>query len=129
MRPLPLSSWINKTSVEPTSLYHAYLRAPEIGRARKLASTDYSEIFIFSAPDISRSDNEVLARSACDITQGMQSLSIMHSGKPESFIKQLLRIVFRFAGEPITEDIVGSIYQEASKANSSEPGDLHGSEL
>ena len=101
-------------------LYNAYLRAAEIGRARKLASTDYSELFTISAPDISRSDNEALARSARDITQGMQSLSSMLPGQSETFIKQLLRIVFRFTGEPITEDIVESIYQEASKANNSE---------
>ena len=99
--------------VEPTPLYQAYHRATEIGRARKLASADYSELFTVSAPDISRSDNEALARSARDITQGMQTLASQLPGQSETFIKHLLRIVFKFAGEPKTEDVIENIYQEA----------------
>jgi hypothetical protein len=70
-------------------------------------------LFTVSAPDISRSDNEALARSARDITQGMQSLATQLPGRSETFAKQMLRIVFKFAGEPQTEDVIDSIYQEA----------------
>ena len=50
----------------------------------------------------------------------------MLPGQSEAFIKQLLRMVFRYAGEPQTEDVVEDIYQEAIEslvpnANSSEP--------
>jgi hypothetical protein len=98
-------------------LFHAYHRAAEIGRARKLASTDYSELFTVSAPDISRSDNEALARSARDITQGMQSLAAQLPGQSETFTKQLLRIAFKFAGEPQTEDMIEDIYRESIESN------------
>ena len=94
-------------------LYNAYQRSVEVGRSRKLATSDYSKLFSVSAPDISRSDNEALARSARDITQGMQSLAAQLPGQSETFTKQLLRIVFKFAGEPQTEDVIKSIYKEA----------------
>jgi len=43
----------------------------------------------------------------------MQSLAAQLPGQSETFTKQLLRIVFKFAGEPKTEDIIERIYQEA----------------
>ena len=94
-------------------LFHAYQRSVEVGRSRKLATSDYSKLFSVSAPDISRSDNEALARSARDVTQGLQSLSEQLPGRSETFTKQLLRIAFKFAGEPQTEDVIKNIYQEA----------------
>ena len=99
-------------------LYHAYQRSVEVSRSRKLATSDYSKLFSVSAPDISRSDNEALARSARDITQGMQVLAPQLPGQSETFTKQLLRIVFKFSGEPQTEDVIEQIYQE-SISNSS----------
>jgi len=69
-------------------------------------------LFSVSPPDISRSDNEALARSARDINQGMQVLASQFPGQSETFAKQLLRIVFKFAGEPQTEDVIEKIYQE-----------------
>lgn len=79
--------------------------------------------------DVSRSDNEALARSARDVTKGLQTLSEHLPGKSEAFTKQLLRIVFKFAGEPQTVDIIESIYKEAisnvteSSSSSSSPGE------
>jgi hypothetical protein len=43
----------------------------------------------------------------------MQTLATQLSGQSETFIKQLLRIVFKFAGEPKTEEVIEDIYQEA----------------
>ena len=94
-------------------LFHAYQRSVQVGRSRKLPTSDYNKLFSISAPDISRSDNEALARSAKDITQGMQVLAAQLPGQSETFTKQLLRIVFKFAGEPQTEDVIESIYQES----------------
>lgn len=59
-----------------------------------------------------------ISRSARDITQGMQSLAPQLPGQSETFTKQLLRIVFKFSGEPQTEDVIESIYQEALKIKS-----------
>jgi hypothetical protein len=104
-------------------LYHAYQRSVEAGRSRKLPTSDYSKLFSVSAPDISRSDNEALARSARDITQGMQSLATQLPGQSETFTKQLLRIVFKFSGEPQTENVIEQIYQE-SISNSSKQKEI-----
>ena len=43
----------------------------------------------------------------------MQSLTSQLPGSSETFTKQLLRIVFKFAGEPQTEDVIDKIYREA----------------
>jgi hypothetical protein len=59
----------------------------------------------------------------------MQSLASQLPGPSETFIKQLLRIVFKFAGEPQTEDVIESIYQESldnektASSSSSEQGE------
>ena len=94
-------------------LFHAYQRSVEVGRSRRLASSDYNKLFSVSAPDIPRSDNEYFARSAKDVTQGMQVLASQLPGQSETFTKQLLRIVFKFAGEPQAEYVIENIYSEA----------------
>ena len=43
----------------------------------------------------------------------MQSLAAQLPGQSETFTKQLLRIAFKFAGEPQTEDIIEQIYKES----------------
>jgi hypothetical protein len=43
----------------------------------------------------------------------MQSLAAQLPGRSETFTKQLLRIAFKFAGEPQTEDVIESIYRES----------------
>jgi hypothetical protein len=43
----------------------------------------------------------------------MQSLAAQLPGQSQTFTKQLLRIAFKFAGEPQTEDIINNIYQES----------------
>jgi hypothetical protein len=94
-------------------IYHAYARSVEIGRARRLSSSDYSKLFTVSAPDISRSDNEALARSTREIMAGLQMLASQLPGRSESFTKQMLRMAFKFAGEPQTEADIEQIYHEA----------------
>jgi hypothetical protein len=66
-------------------LYQAYQRRVQAGRARPLTTIDYSRLFSLSIPDISRSDNEALARSARDIAQGLASLTgLVSSSCPAS---------------------------------------------
>ena len=43
----------------------------------------------------------------------MQSLAAQLPGRSETFAKQMLRIVFKFSGEPQTEDVIERIYSEA----------------
>jgi len=93
-------------------LFHAYLRAREINRSAKIKTQTYSELFTVSVPDISRADNESLARSARDITTGIQTLAAQIEGHSETFVKQALRMFFRFSGEPQTEDEIAAMYAE-----------------
>ena len=80
-------------------LLHTYQRSVEVRRARKLATSYYAKLFSVSAPDISRSDNELLARPARDITQGFQALTTQLARESETLTKELLRMAFKFAGE------------------------------
>ena len=89
-------------------LYKAYQRAVQVGRARKLSSDDYDDLFVVTASDLSRSDNESLAKAARDFTQAMYSLSNqLHINEP--FSRHLLRLAFKFAGEPISEAEIDQI--------------------
>ena len=112
-------------------LYHAYQRSVEVGRSRKLPRSDYADLFTVSMPDISRSDNETLARSARDIMDGMQTLADQLPGRSESFTKQMIRMMFKFSGEPQAEEVVEKIYQEAvaNSVNPNESSSGHSEEL
>jgi hypothetical protein len=94
-------------------LYHAYQRAAEISRVRRLTETDYGALFTVSVPDISRADNEILARSARDISSGIQTLADQLPHRSPTFSKQTLRMFFKFAGEPQSQETIESIYTEA----------------
>ncbi len=89
-------------------LYKAYQRAVQVGRARSIRQDDYDVLFVVTASDLSRSDNESLAKAARDFTQAMYSLSNqLHINAP--FSRHLLRLAFKFAGEPISEAEIDEI--------------------
>jgi hypothetical protein len=100
-------------------VYQAYQRSLQLGFSRKLPTMDYDKLFVASMPDVSRSDNEVLARSARDLSQAMSTLAAQLPGKSETFTKIALRLALRFAGEPQSEDVLGIIMREAQN----EPGE------
>lgn len=100
-------------------VYQAYLRAVEAGAARKLPSEDYGRLFVVSAPDVSRSDNEALARSARDLSAALEALARQLPGRSRTLDKLLLRMVFRFAGAPQDDDILDQVLAELG----SMPGD------
>jgi hypothetical protein len=89
-------------------LYQGYQRAVQVGRGRQLKHSDYDKLFVVTASDLSRSDNESLAKAARDFTQAMYSLSSqLHVNEP--FSRRLLRLSFKFAGEPISEAEIDEI--------------------
>jgi hypothetical protein len=85
-------------------IYHAYQRAVEIGRARRLASSNYDELFRNVTPEISRWDNESLASAARDVAQAFYNMSSQLGSLPEEYGKLVLQTVMKFAGEPLTEE-------------------------
>lgn len=92
-------------------LYHAYQRSRS-GAQRALPAQDYQQLFVVVRPDISRTDNESLARAARDLTQGLSTLAEQISGLPPSLARHTLRMVFKFAGEPLDEGNIDQIMEE-----------------
>ena len=89
-------------------IYHTYMRANEIGRVRNLSTRDYDQLFVVTASDLSRSDNESLASAAKDITQAFGSLASQLNVN-EAYSRHALRLAFKFAGEPISESEIDEI--------------------
>jgi hypothetical protein len=95
-------------------LWTAYQRAVQAGKARPLNPGSYAELFTVSAPDVSRSDNESLARAAKDITQAFATLYGLLEGRSGQMDRLLLRLALRFAGEPQSEETIAAILRETA---------------
>jgi hypothetical protein len=98
-------------------LYHAYTRAVQIGKARRIKDSDYSNLFTVSAPDVSRSDNESLARASKDLALAMSHIKRGLKGQSDTFDKLMLRLALRFAGEPQTDETLDEILSESETEN------------
>jgi len=90
-------------------LYHAYQRSAIVSSRPSLSHRDYSKLFQVNLPDISRFDNESLARSTRDLSQGFYTLASQISQLPPSLASQVVRLIFKFAGESISQDTVNQI--------------------
>ena len=98
-------------------LYQAYARAVKAGRRPKLATNDYTKLFTVAVPDISRSDNEALARSAKDLSQAMAALSSqVAGGKSKTLNRLILQSIFKYAGSPQPDHILDTIQDELEEA-------------
>lgn len=87
----------------------AYERAYELGRARR--RPDRSVIRV-ALPDISREDNESLALAAERMTGAMGQLLAALPGFSPTLVGQLLPLVFKFAGEPLSPGLSNLILDE-----------------
>lgn len=97
-------------------VYHAYQRAAEIGRLRRLPTSNYDELFRTVTPEISRWDNQSLASSARDAAQAFYNLSAQLGQLPAEYGRLVLQTVMKFAGEPLTEEQLDRLIAEL-KAN------------
>ncbi|MFM8320033.1 MAG: hypothetical protein ACKOC5_03875, partial [Chloroflexota bacterium] len=97
-------------------LYHAYRRSVEIGRGRPLAATDYRKLFHVGAQDISRWDNESLARSARDVAQALSAMHVQLGGGGAEFLRKSLAATFKFMGEPLDEAELTRMVAQAAQA-------------
>lgn len=94
-----------------TDLAHvAYTRAWQIGRTRARPARDRINV---PTPDIARTENKELAEAAKAITD---ALTTLQSALPETRSRQLrrrvLELVFKFAGQPLTEAEADTIIKE-----------------
>ena len=79
---------------------------------RRLPTGDYSRLFELSVPDISRADNQALARSARDLAECLATVRSGWSGQSRTFDRLLLKLVFRFAGAPQDERVLDQVLEE-----------------
>ena len=95
-------------------IYNAYQRAVQVAKARKIKDADYDLLFLTAAPDVSRSDNEALAKASRDLAETFKTLSgdLVMSEQP-TLAKLLLRMIFKFSGEPQNDEVLESILSEA----------------
>ena len=87
----------------------AYTRAWQIGKVR---ATPRREAISAETTDIDRQDNQELALAARDVAQAMTALKAQVPGSSPTLQRLLLRLVFRFAGEPLDEPVVDAITAE-----------------
>jgi hypothetical protein len=93
-----------------TDLAHTtYTRAHQIGKVR---ATPRREAITADTADIDRQDNQELAAAARDIATALQLLQGQLPGRSTSLERLAVRLVARFAGEPLTDDALDEITAE-----------------
>jgi hypothetical protein len=95
-------------------LYNSFQRARSLGFYRDLPTDDYDKLFTMILPEVSRWDNESLANAAQAIAGALSQAANSLGGKSETFAKWSLKLISRFAGEPITDENIAAILQEAA---------------
>jgi hypothetical protein len=95
-------------------LFHAYKRAVELGRWRDLKTNDYDQLYTLIVPDVSRWDNESLARAAEQIASALTQVSSVVGGNSGSFKSWMLKLVSKFSGEPLNDDAINQIIAEGA---------------
>jgi hypothetical protein len=95
-------------------IYHAYKRAYYADKvAAKPSELPYDELYTVHTTDISRADNESLANAAKDITSAFSQLfALVTPEQSPSLTRRALELIFKFAGEPLSDSILDSIMDE-----------------
>jgi hypothetical protein len=102
-------------------LYHAFQRSALLKGRGALRGEDYGRLFSVSAPDVSRSDNEALARASRDLSQAFGQLgSDLAVSRSSTLSKMLMNLVFKFAGEPQSDELLAQILAEIEAAKEEE---------
>jgi hypothetical protein len=106
-------------------VYQAYQRAASVDKVKQLESHDYSRLFTMDLQDITRRDNVNLAKSARDLTLALKDVAGLLPGESNLFKRLMLRLTYKFLGEPQDEDTINEIMSEieAEPAESDKEGD------
>ena len=94
-------------------IFNAFQRARSLGFYRDLPTGDYDKLFTMILPEVSRWDNESLANAAQAIAGALSTANNALGGKSETFAKWSLKLISRFAGDPITDETIAAILAEA----------------
>lgn len=93
-------------------LFIAYNRAREITELPALPNRDYDTLFIPVVPDITRTDNLELARSAHELAQAYRQLTPADPATSPALTHQFVAELFRLMGRPITPQMADEITEE-----------------
>jgi len=99
-------------------LFQAYGRSNQAGFTRNLVTADYDKLYHMILPEVSRWDNESLARAAREISSAMASANSLvgaAAGGSRTLSRWALKLLSRFAGEPLTDDLIEQILTEAKE--------------
>ncbi|MFN2233876.1 MAG: hypothetical protein ACK2U1_06570 [Anaerolineales bacterium] len=95
-------------------IYQAYQRAADVDKVKPLESADYGHLFTMDLQDITRRDNVNLAKSARDLTLALKDVAGLLPGESKKFNRLLLRLTYKFLGEPQEEDTIDEIMSEST---------------
>jgi hypothetical protein len=96
-------------------LYQAFARAHQIGKAGRgnLPERNYRQLFSVSVADVSRSDNRELALAGQALAGAFSDLfGHVSVEKSPSLRRKALQLLFKFFGEPLSEEELGRIGEE-----------------
>jgi hypothetical protein len=110
-------------------LYQAYQRGVVIDKLPGLPTDDYNQLFSVDVPEISRTDNKELATAAHQISQAMRELSQHLPKRSKNLSRLVVRLVMRFAGEPLSAEEIEAILTEAYTENSDKNKEDQGGEI
>jgi len=96
-------------------LHHAYQRAVQVGKEAQLDTSDYTKLFSVNVPDLSKWDNESLGRAARGLARAFQSISEELPGPSTKLSRLMMKMCFRFAGMPQSDEVLDEIMAEALK--------------
>lgn len=99
-------------------LYHAYQRAVQVGKARPLPELSYDDLFSVDVPEIAKIDNARQASAAMNISQAFSNLiKGLEPLSSPTLSEKMIRVMFKFAGEPLEEEWVRQVVKEISQPN------------
>jgi hypothetical protein len=99
-------------------IYQAYLRAAAIGmQEASRPRAPFHQLFTANVTDISRADNETLARAANQLSLAFgQLFEWISPDQSTTLAKLALRMLFKFAGEPQEDDVLNAILRETGRS-------------
>jgi len=101
--------------------YQAYRRANQVRPQLwpEITENRYSELFTFAAPDVSRTDNQVLAQATLNLANAFAAINEQYPGS-DTLRKMLLKLLLKFAGEQQDDDVLQAIMDEAGEVRPQE---------
>jgi len=94
-------------------VYQAYKRSEAIGKVPALPTDNFHKLFSVNVPDISRIDNKELSMAAHQISRAMRELSQHLPKRSKALSRLVVKMVMRFAGDPLDDEEIDEILNES----------------